>query len=843
MIVVIPVYSGDIDAVQRNLEWCLRIDKKAPFKAIISTESGCDIDAILSLAKNYFADVEVFRYLAWTGSKQWPIPHNYAWRQIAKHMPQLRSHWLWWESDAVPIKAQWLQTLEDEYQRQKKPFMGVWTTYAGYSYMAGVGLYPEDIYPYCPQVLAHITDSFDIVLGMRIGRSFFNTKLIQHRIESVTFTNRDDVDNIISENCVLFHKCKDGSLISALQVNPVSEVVVNPANGEAMDDAEISHKTITFRMALDNIYGLGQYCCGLALTLIARGYDIRILPLNANGPFQQVPSTLVSRIVNKPIGRLVTISVTTSPPIGSEPWYTLWESSLPRSEWVRSMQKSELVILPCKWNMDCFSAAGVNASKIVQVPLGIDTNFYVASPMQSGPFTFGTGGRICHGGPRKRLNQVISAFKDAFPKEKDVRLLVKCFPDDQIEPEQDKRIRIIQKVSTAEDMAAWYRQIHCFVTATSGEGWGLMPHTAMACGRPVIAPVHGGLAEFFDARVGLPVDHILVPAEGPYQGLGLWARVNQASLIEQMQYAYAHPEEMQELGRKASARAKTFNLEASATAFTAVLPTPVKSRARIATAATNTFYHAGDLGDTLYSLPTIKRLGGGVLYLGPNVNLLPGLRPRVGITRKQFDFLAPLLREQPYISDVIYSDSVPNVDYDLNIFRYYWRTNAISDWLRQNGHTHTPSLMWIHLGAFKVNDWSDETPWLRVEKAEPPKPVVIHRSARYNNPNFPWSKIKNTFPGKLLFVGLKEEHKAWCNSYGVIDFYQVRDALEMARLIAGSKLFIGNQSFPYAIAEGMKHTTIQETWNNGPNGSDCIFDRSNAVFYRTGVLVMPDVKI
>ena len=38
-----------------------------------------------------------------------------------------------------------------------------------------------------------------------------------------------------------------------------------------------------------------------------------------------------------------------------------------------------------------------------------------------------------------------------------------------------------------------------------------------------------------------------------------------------------------------------------------------------------------------------------------------------------------------------------------------------------------------------------------------------------------------------------------------------------ARIIAGSKIFIGNQSTPFAIAEGMKHNRILETDITIPN--------------------------
>jgi hypothetical protein len=55
----------------------------------------------------------------------------------------------------------------------------------------------------------------------------------------------------------------------------------------------------------------------------------------------------------------------------------------------------------------------------------------------------------------------------------------------------------------------------------------------------------------------------------------------------------------------------------------------------------------------------------------------------------------------------------------------------------------------------------------------------------------------------------------------------VNDFLEFARIIAGCKFFIGNQSFPYAVAEALKVNRALEVCfecpnviPEGPNGYD-----------------------
>ena len=54
------------------------------------------------------------------------------------------------------------------------------------------------------------------------------------------------------------------------------------------------------------------------------------------------------------------------------------------------------------------------------------------------------------------------------------------------------------------------------------------------------------------------------------------------------------------------------------------------------------------------------------------------------------------------------------------------------------------------------------------------------------------------------------------------------DFLEVGQIIAGSKLFIGNQSAAYTVAEGLKHNLIQET---SPRIPSSYFNRSNARYY------------
>ena len=79
----------------------------------------------------------------------------------------------------------------------------------------------------------------------------------------------------------------------------------------------------------------------------------------------------------------------------------------------------------------------------------------------------------------------------------------------------------------------------------------------MACGRPVVSPHYSGVTEYFDATVGYPIEHSLVPAEcGVYSGR--WAEPSEASTIETMREIYRNLNDANRRGDRAAARARRF---------------------------------------------------------------------------------------------------------------------------------------------------------------------------------------------------------------------------------------------------------------------------------------------
>lgn len=231
------------------------------------------------------------------------------------------------------------------------------------------------------------------------------------------------------------------------------------------------------------------------------------------------------------------------------------------------------------------------------------------------------------------------------------------------------------------------------------------------------------------------------------------------------------------------------------------------------------FVHGGDAGDLIYALPTVRELGGGTLIMSP-------CKTREPMTEGKAAKIAPLLEMQEYIKCTAFEQNAPPAAYNFNTFR-----NRL-----QRGKT----LALIQSEMFGKNGHTTNHAWLKVDRAVKFKgfDVILHRSTRYQNAAFPWKEVVEKYGKRALMVGLEQEHAIFCKQFGPVAFHRTGDFLELARVIAGAKLFIGNQSAPYAIAEGLKRPAILESC---PTALDCQFSRPDLQNDPSGNVTLPDL--
>lgn len=243
-------------------------------------------------------------------------------------------------------------------------------------------------------------------------------------------------------------------------------------------------------------------------------------------------------------------------------------------------------------------------------------------------------------------------------------------------------------------------------------------------------------------------------------------------------------------------------------------------------------YHSGDLGDIIYSLLFAKTLRPVHLILGPDTRF----ELREQMTKQRFEWLEPLLRSQCWIKELDYSDHPVPVKHNLNEFRSTWFDP-------RTGCAKKRRLFETYPQHFGYPALPEDEPWLSaVPTGESQRPVVINRSFRYRNPRFPWKEISRKYAGRMRFVGLEDEYEDWVSQFGkTAEYRPVDSAMELAQMIAGSELFIGNQSFPMSLALALNVRIVQETFDGTP---DCIFHRPNVIYgHLTTRFQLPEISM
>ena len=302
-------------------------------------------------------------------------------------------------------------------------------------------------------------------------------------------------------------------------------------------------KRCVLRGQVDGYSSYSLHLFKVAEGLEKLGRDIAIFPISTDLGKAPIPRLIQESLVRRhqPENWEMIIHCPTYSVPGTKQvvYNTMWETTKLSKQGMLNLSRADLIVVPSEFNETLFNAQGIRRP-IVKVPMGIDSSvFHYKPPKKKDVYVFGCAGRTMAGGCRKRIPMVVEAFGKAFPKRvKDVRLEVKCFPDDPDLPVDDDRIAF-QKVFWQKPMLAdWYEHLDAFVSASSGEGWGLHQHEMMACGRAVIAVAFGGIAEFYDESVGYPVEYKLEPSKDHYDNGGLWAKPNMSSLVERMREVY-----------------------------------------------------------------------------------------------------------------------------------------------------------------------------------------------------------------------------------------------------------------------------------------------------------------
>lgn len=229
--------------------------------------------------------------------------------------------------------------------------------------------------------------------------------------------------------------------------------------------------------------------------------------------------------------------------------------------------------------------------------------------------------------------------------------------------------------------------------------------------------------------------------------------------------------------------------------------------------------HGGHSGDIVYGMALARHVAAANsspvdLYVPRDrpARLAPGLVHPNGsqylMSEGAFAFMRPLLEAQPYIGQVRFvpESEIPADAIRLDPYRFANGMNLsagnIADYpAKFYGIPLDVSVAWLETPPVKQPAW----------------PVTIAMSKRYRNAAIDYSFLAGV--EGVRFVGLPDEYEDFKSRHGLpgLAYHRCETALDLAQAIGASRVFIGNQSMPFAVAEGLKVDRALEACEMVPN--------------------------
>lgn len=225
--VVLAFCQKDIHIALSNIEWQLELGCRGDH-LVLSYDAATNkrsVDAVEELARKIYNGVSHFRYPS-------PPPHywppNQAFQETARHMATQNKSWYWSEPDCVPLTLDWLEVLSRRYHQFGKPFFCPLVSDLGH--YNGTGVYPHNT----PELISHAMrdthTAWDVAARHQMtGKTADANATLYHTWsmhsgkfhpsiggEHPRFYDLEQLRQI-PPSCVLFHRCKDDSLIEMLR--------------------------------------------------------------------------------------------------------------------------------------------------------------------------------------------------------------------------------------------------------------------------------------------------------------------------------------------------------------------------------------------------------------------------------------------------------------------------------------------------------------------------------------------------------------------------------------------------------------------------------------------------
>lgn len=233
--------------------------------------------------------------------------------------------------------------------------------------------------------------------------------------------------------------------------------------------------------------------------------------------------------------------------------------------------------------------------------------------------------------------------------------------------------------------------------------------------------------------------------------------------------------------------------------------------------------HGGHSGDIVYGMALARHIAAANsclvdLYISRDrpARLAAGLVHPNGsqylMSEPAFAFIRPLLQLQPYINEVrfVREAEIPGDAIRLDPYRFGAGMN-----LSAGNIADYPGKFYGIALDVSVS-WLSTRPLKRLAG-----PVTVGMSTRYRNVAIDYSFLAHV--DSVRFVGLPEEYEDFKSRHDLpnLTYQACTSAVDLAESIGSSRVFLGNQSMAFAVAEGLKVPRVLEVCELVPNVVPC----------------------
>ena len=234
--------------------------------------------------------------------------------------------------------------------------------------------------------------------------------------------------------------------------------------------------------------------------------------------------------------------------------YSMFESTKIDPAWKPYLEMADKIFVPSKFCQDAFASRGVS-SEVIALGYNPD-NFYYQEKKNDGVFTFTMYNAFDQ---RKGWDIVFGAFVEEFGKQEDVKLILKSvqrklpFP---ILRSQYPNVEVILEKVDQRELRELLWETDCFVFPSRGEGFGLPPLEALACGTASIIPNGSGMSEYFNDEYFIELEvEGLRPAiyeNFDIKVVGEMIEPSKEDLKKKMRWAYENRNKVWQMGYEGS---------------------------------------------------------------------------------------------------------------------------------------------------------------------------------------------------------------------------------------------------------------------------------------------------